>query len=60
MDKKVRKYIHSNFVAMDNQLKEYIKTKNNMEESTLMNNINMYQDVIYDKKTYLKTLIKAR
>jgi hypothetical protein len=60
LSKDVRRYIHSNFMSIDNQLKEFVRAKYNTDESTFMSNLNLYNDVISDKKSFLKTLIKAR
>ena len=60
LSQEVRKYMYTNFMSMENQMKEFIKTKNGYDETTFMNNASNYFDVLSDKKHFLRTMIRAR
>ncbi|CDW82479.1 UNKNOWN [Stylonychia lemnae] len=60
VDKSVRKYVYNNLISVDNQLKEYLKIKFNHDDTTFIGNLNQYFDLLFEKKQYLKTLLKSR
>lgn len=60
LEPKVRRYAQSNFMTVDNQLKEYLRLKYNHEDAFFVGNMNQYFDFLFEKKQYLRTLLKAK
>lgn len=60
LDKGVRRYLQTNFMSVDSQLKEYVKLKSNHEDAFFVGNTHQYFDMLHDKKMYLKTMLRSR
>ena len=72
LNKNVRKHIHSYLMSMDAQLKDYVKFKLGVADSSAsfsaggtgsgggVGGLNNYLDLVGEKKLFMRTMIRAR
>ena len=71
LNKSVRKHIHSYLMSMDAQLKDYVKVKLGVVDSSAsfsaggsgsggVGGLSNYMDLVGEKKLFMRTMIRAR
>lgn len=60
LSREIRRYAMQNINSIDMTLTNFIQAKSKLNEADFKGNPTIYNQILQDKKTYLKTLIRAR
>ena len=60
IDRDLRKYVNSSLIGVDNQAKLYAHSRLHVEEKQYVSNLNLYNEVVQEKKIFNKQLIRSQ